>query len=197
QDVRFLATLAAHLAVGLDKVRTHAELRRHHDLLEQAVRERTAELRKAYDELRSVDAMKDRFLSNVSHEMRSPLTAVIGAATFLRDYDGRPEQRREMADAILHAASSLKELPDGPLRVARLETGSEIAGDALPPAEVVADALRLASAESRVQVTIDPGVASIAADRRLLARAVANLVDNAVKFGPPGGPVELRVGTCV
>jgi len=118
------------------------------------VRERTAELRKAYDDLRSVDAMKDRFLSNVSHEMRSPLTAIIGAASFLRDYDGRPEQRREMADAILHAASSLKELLDGLLRVAGLEGGSEIAGEPLAPAELVAEALRVACVESRVTVPI-------------------------------------------
>ncbi|HEX4823412.1 MAG TPA: ATP-binding protein [Candidatus Polarisedimenticolaceae bacterium] len=197
EDVRFLATLAAHLGVGLDKVRTHAELRRHHDLLEQAVRERTAELRKAYDELRSVDAMKDRFLSNVSHEMRSPLTAVIGAASFLRDYDGRPEQRREMADAVLHAASTLKDLLDGLLRVAGLETGAAVAAAPVPPAELCAEALRIACAEGRVAVVLDPSIGSISADRRLIARAVANLIDNAIKFGPSQGPIELKVGPCM
>jgi len=196
-EVRFLGTLAGHLAVGLDKVRTHAEIRRHRDRLEQTVRERTQDLRKAYDELRSVDAMKDRFLSNVSHEMRSPLTAIIGAATFLKDYEGRKEQRDEMAEAILHAAGTLRGLLDGVLRVAGLESAATPTVEPVALAEVLAEALRLAEAEGLVGVTIDPRVSTLPADRRLMARAIANLVDNARKFGADGGPVEVRVSSCM
>lgn len=196
-EIRFLATLAGHLAVGLDKVRTHAEIRRHRDRLEQTVRERTVELRKAFDDLTSLDAMKDRFLSNVSHEMRSPLTAIIGAATFLKDYDGRREQREEMAAAILHAADSLHALLDGLLRVAGLKgTGAPSVGP-VGATELVAEALRLAGNEGRVGVTIDPKIETVQADRQLVPRAIANLIDNAIKFGPAGGPVDVRVATCM
>ena len=195
-DVRFLATLAGHLAVGLDKVRTHAELRHHRDRLEATVRERTRELRKAYESLQAVDAMKDRFLANVSHEMRSPLTAVLSAAAFLRDYDGSREQREEMAATILQAGESLRRLLDGVIRVASLEVDRDADAAPAPPAEVVAEALRLAGRRDGVAVAIDPRVDVLTADTPALARAVGNLVDNAFKFSPEGTPVEIRVAPC-
>jgi signal transduction histidine kinase/signal recognition particle receptor subunit beta len=197
QDVRFLATLAGHLAVGLDKVRIHTEIRRHRDRLETTVRERTRELRKAYEDLKALDAMKDRFLSNVSHEMRSPLTAIIGAATVLKDYDGKREQREEMASAILHASESLHRLLDGLIRVASLEGEGLVHATPSSPAEIVGEALRLAGRDERVNLVIDPRVDSIPADGALLARAVGNLVDNAFKFAPDGAPVDIRVAPCM
>jgi hypothetical protein len=196
-DVRFLATLAGHLAVGLDKVRTHAELRRHRDSLEDTVRERTRELRKAYESLKAVDAMKDRFLANVSHEMRSPLTAVLSAAAYLRDYEGSREQREEMAATILHAGEALRRLLDGVIRVASLEVDRDANAGPAAPAEVIAEALRLAGREDGVAVAIDPRVNMLTADTPALARALGNLVENAFKFSPTGAAVEIRVAPCM
>jgi signal transduction histidine kinase/signal recognition particle receptor subunit beta len=196
-DVRFLATLAGHLAVGLDKVRGHAELKRHRDRLEDAVRERTRELRKAYDSLKAADAMKDRFLANVSHEMRTPLTAVLSAASYLRDYDGSPDERREMASTIVHAGDALRRLLDGVIRVASLDAAAEAGPSHTPPAEIVAEALRLAGRHDGVAITIDPKIGRVTADAEALARALGNLIDNAFKFSPAGSAVELRVSSCV
>jgi two-component system sensor histidine kinase KdpD len=189
--------LAGHLAVGLEKVRIHEELRANRDRLEELVSARTRALRTAYDELKTVDAMKDRFLANVSHEMRSPLTVIIGAATFLKDYAGDPSEREEMATGILRSSEALDRLIDGLLRVARLDAGDETALEDVTPADVVADALRVAGAEGRTSVLFDPRIASFPADPARLARALANLVDNALKFGPAATPVELRVSPCV
>ena len=197
EDVRFLATLAGHLAVGLEKVRIYEELRDHRDRLETTVRERTRSLQCAYEELRSLDGVKDRILASVSHEMRTPLTAIIGAATFLKDYDGDRAEREEMAAGILAASVALDGLIDGLLRAARLEAGPELALADASCAEVVAEALRLARAERRASVQLDPRVAAVRGDAARLARALANLVDNALKFGPAGAPVEVRVGPCV
>jgi hypothetical protein len=196
-DVRFLATLAGHLAVGLEKVRIHEELRAHRDRLEEVVSARTRSLRKAYEELKSVDAMKDRFLANVSHEMRSPLTAIISAATFLRDYEGDPSDRAEMAACILQASKALDALVDGLLRVARLDAGDDAPLEDVAPADVVADALGIASALGRTDVLFDPRIAPFPADPPRLARALANLLDNALKFSSAGEPVELHVSPCV
>jgi len=196
-DVRFLATLAGHLAVGLEKVRTYEELRAHRDRLEEVVSARTRSLRKAYDELKSVDAMKDRFLANVSHEMRSPLTVIISAATFLRDYEGDPSERAEMAAGILKASQSLDGLVDGLLRVARLDADDEAELEEVAPADIVADALSAAGAVGHARVLLDPRLAPFPAVPARLARALANLLDNAQKFAPAAEPVELHVSPCL
>ena len=196
-DVRFLATLAGHLAVGLEKARAHAAIQAERDRLDETVQDRTRALRRAYEDLRSVEATKDRLLANVSHEMRTPLTAIVSAASFLEDYDGERAQRAEMAGTIRRAAGTLSTLIDGLLRVARLEAGSDAPLRPTPPEDLVAEALRLAHATGAVSVLIDPRVESVPADLDRLARALANLVENALKFGPADEEVEIRLSPCV
>ncbi len=196
-DVRFLATLAGHLAVGLEKVRIYEELRAHRDRLEDVVSARTRSLRKAYDELKSVDGMKDRFLANVSHEMRSPLTGIISAATFLRDYEGDRSERAEMAAGILRASRALDGLVDGLLRVARLDDGDEAALEQVAPADIVAGALSAAGVLESTSVLLDPLLEPFPAVPSRLVRALANLLDNAKKFGVAEVPIELHVSPCL
>ncbi len=195
-DVRFLSTLAGQLAVGLENARAHAELARRRDQLETQVAARTRALRRAYDELRALERTKDRFLSGLSHEMRSPLTVVVSAASFLRDYEAGAGERREMTSAILAAASTLERLLDNLFRVARLD------GDVSPsrrartlPAEIVGEALRLAG-HPEARVVVNPAAPPVDADPERLARAVANLVENAVKFSPAGSTIEVRATPC-
>jgi hypothetical protein len=196
-DVRFLAMLAGHLGVGLEKARAHAELESERDRLEESVRERTRALRRAYEDLRALDAAKDRLLAGVSHEMRTPLTAIVSAASFLEDYDGPRAVRAEMAGTIREASGSLGHLIDGLLRVASLDAVDDPALAATPPEDVVAEALRLAHATGAVSVRIDPRVESVPADLDRLARALANLVENALKFGAADEEVEVRLAPCV
>ena len=196
-DVRFLATLAGHLGVGLEKARAHAEVEAERDRLEDTVRRRTIDLRRAYEDLRALDAAKDRLLGSVSHEMRTPLTAIVSAASFLEDYDGERSQRAEMAATIRRAAGTLGGLIEGLLRVARLDVPTEATLAATPPEDLIAEALRLAQATGAVSVLIDPRVVSVPADLDRLARALANLVDNALKFGPSDEEVEVRLTPCV
>jgi signal transduction histidine kinase/signal recognition particle receptor subunit beta len=196
-DVRFLATLAGHLGVGLEKARVHAELESERDRLDESVRQRTRALRRAYEDLRALDAAKDRLLAGVSHEMRTPLTAIVSAASFLEDYDGARAVRTEMAATIREASGSLGRLIDGLLRVASVDAVEEAALTATPPEDVIAEALRLAHATGAVSVLIDPRVESVPADLDRLARALANLVENALKFGPADEEVEVRLAPCV
>jgi signal transduction histidine kinase/signal recognition particle receptor subunit beta len=191
-DVRFLATVAAHLAVGFDKARVHAELEGHRKRLEEIVHARTGELKRAYENLRSLDQVKDRFLSSLSHEMRTPLTAVLSAATFLRDYEGTPEERGEMIAGILEAGRNLERLLENVFRVTRLEgPGQKLEMGRTRIGVLVAEALRVAGSP-QVAVEIKDDSAEVSLDLARAARAVANLVDNALKFSPPGSPVEVR-----
>jgi signal transduction histidine kinase/signal recognition particle receptor subunit beta len=191
-DVRFLATVAAHLNVGFDKARTHAELQGHRKQLEEIVRTRTAALQKAYQELQSLDHLKDRFLSSLSHEMRTPLTAIVSAATFLHDYEGSPDERAEMVAGILQSGRALDRLIENLFRVVRLEgPGQKLEVTQATVGDLLREALRLAG-EPTVSLDLAENVGAGSFDLPRAARAVANLLDNARKFSPPDSPVELR-----
>ena len=197
EDLRFLGTVAAHLAASLDKVRLYAEVASHRDALEERVRERTRALRQAHEDTRALERVKDRFLSNLSHEMRSPLTAIVTAGTCLRDYGGDAGAREELVQDILGCAQALSGKLDALFELARLETERP----ALQPARIASEKIM----EEAVQVS---GVAQTAtevlgasevleADAPRLARAVANLLDNAAKFSPAGSEILLRAAPAI
>jgi signal transduction histidine kinase/signal recognition particle receptor subunit beta len=191
EDVRFLATVGGHLTAGLQKARLHQELASQRDRLEESVNARTAQLRRAYDELRGMEQMKDRFLNNLSHEMKSPLTAILTSAAFLRDYKSNDEERSEMVRSIIDCSETLERLLDDLLRVS--------AADAAPRAlqvqrvtvgDFAGQVLRLAGNE-RVRCTIGDSPKAVHVDPERLARAVLNMLDNALKFSEEADPVEL------
>jgi two-component system sensor histidine kinase KdpD len=125
--------------------------------------------------------------------MRTPVASILAAASFLRDYEGSPDERREMIASIVDASRTLDGLIEGLLRVARLGSGSESLDLVLAePREVASRAVSL-SGRAGVTVEGSPDLASLAADPERLSRALANLIDNAVKFSPPGSPVVVRV----
>jgi len=161
--------------------------------LESLVKARTEALRKAYDELRRLERMKDRLLSGMSHEMKSPLTAVVNAATCLAGYDGEPAARAEIADSLRASARTLERLMNDLLRIADLDRDLESLQARDVAAEQVArDALDLAGGPP-VRLTVDASLAPLRVDVAKLGRALANVVDNAVKFSPAGSEIELRV----
>jgi len=193
ENIRFLSTTAAHLSAGLEKARLYSELNSTKDHLEGIVQDRTAQLRKTYEELRHQEQVKDRFLSNLSHEMRTPLTAATSAAVFLRDYEGSPEARVEMVDSILTACGAMKDQLENLFRVLQIDSaGDDLRISQVTPAELVLEASQLAGGDD-IRFEVDPGVESLEIDLPQVARAVANLLDNAVKFGGVGGEVRLTI----
>jgi signal transduction histidine kinase/signal recognition particle receptor subunit beta len=192
-DVRFLASVANHLAVGLEKASLYDRLAAQKSRLEQLVEERTAQLRKAYEDLRGLDKMKDRFLGALSHEMKTPLTAVLSSALFLRDYETSADQRREMIGSIVESGQTLQRLLDDLFRVTGLEDQSRPLERSDVTAEaLVREAVQLSGHRAiRCRIAGLPGAFRV--DVARLARAVSNLIDNAAKFSPPGAKVELAV----
>lgn len=144
----------------------------------------------------SVDAQR-RLVTDASHELRTPVTSVRTNAEVLRAQPDLPvAERTEILDDVVAQADELG------LLVADL---IELARDGEPPnaaereevrldelvAEAVTRARRLAPG-ARFTLEAEPAV--VEAHRERLSRAVNNLLDNAVKHGPPGGPIEVRTG---
>jgi signal transduction histidine kinase len=196
QSVETSVRLADGLATSHGRAqrleREREALREDRGHLEALVKSRTEALRTAYEQLRQVERMKDRFLSGLSHEMKTPLTAVVSAAAFLADYEGEPEQRAEMARSLRASARTLERLMNDLLRVAHLERDAALKIDHVSAERVARDVLDLTNG-SRVRVRVDDRLGLLRVDRAKLARALANLVDNAAKFSPPDADIELRV----
>ena len=142
------------------------------------------------------ERVKTDFLSTVSHELRTPLTPIRGYADLLRR--GRvPRRRAEVyIDEIDEAARRLERIVTLLVEVAAMEAGryrAEI--EPLGPGDLlsaVAARWRGQSPRHRFVVRVPKSLPKVGADERALATVVDELIDNAVKFSPKGGKVELR-----
>jgi two-component system, OmpR family, phosphate regulon sensor histidine kinase PhoR len=149
---------------------------------------------------RVVEQMKSEFVSNVSRELRSPLTSIYGfAETLLRDdvLFGE-EERATFLSYIASEAGRLTAIVDRLLSVARLDSGDLQVQ--LSPTDVGAVVSEVVSAakqslkldDHQIELDLPPEPLTVDADREKLRQIVMDLVENAVKYSPGGGPV--RVG---
>ena len=192
EDVRFMKTLGAHLEVGLDQIRLHQKVATHRDELEKKVGQRTVALRRAYDDLREMEQTKDRLLNNLSHEMRTPLTAILGAATFLHDYRSNASQRSELTQSILESGETLQRHLDQLLRLAELDESSSLSLSATTGKELIDAAVGLCETD-RIEVRLPNSDEALRLDLDRVSRALSNLLDNAVKFSPADAQIQLEL----
>lgn len=193
--VRFNAMARAVERHRVETTRTRREL-------EHRVSLRTQELEQANSALRSLDRAKDSFLSNVSHEMRTPLTSILASVEILRKFDGgSPEERREFLAIVDEESRRLLELIDSVLEIAALEAAPlELKRSSVATEALVDAAIRRAQpgAAARGLVLIRSGRGLIGTpvdcDADRIGRVLDGLLDNAVKFSPEGATVDVRVG---
>jgi signal transduction histidine kinase len=152
--------------------------------------------RSTADELRRLSALRADFVSLVSHELRSPMAAVIGAA---RTLQGRwrkltPEQRQSFLALIGDETSRLATLIDDVLDTSRIEAGTfSFTFSNVDLAELLRDVVAAAEiAQDEVELTADVGtLPHVRGDRERLRQVIQNLVDNAVKYSSAGGRVQV------
>jgi two-component system sensor histidine kinase CreC len=160
-------------------------------------------LRAAYDEMR--DALAGRsyvadYVQTLTHELKSPLSAIRGAAELLEDAGMPQDQRQRFLGNIARETGRIQEVVDRMLELTALEAQRSLADVrpvALGPLLAEVAAAAQARAEPRgVRVTVaepgSPGV-EVEGDPFLLRRALSNLVDNAIDFSPDGGEVRLAL----
>jgi two-component system sensor histidine kinase KdpD len=144
------------------------------------------------------DRLRSALLTSISHDLRTPLASILGAAGSLRAYPHLLDEagREELAATIQEEAERLSRFIANLLDMTRLESG-EVAPNAAPtdPGEVVGSALRRAAkilAGHRVEVAVAPDLPLLELDPVLLEQVLFNLLDNAAKYAPPGSTVTLR-----
>ncbi|HET8757945.1 MAG TPA: ATP-binding protein [Solirubrobacteraceae bacterium] len=143
--------------------------------------------------LRRSDEIKTAVLRSVSHDLRSPLTAIVAAAEALASPALEESERTELADAIAHESRRLSRLIDQLIDLSRLQAGAaEPRPDWTSLDEVIRAAVEDTGAPGeRVKLAIDPDLPLIRADATQLRRAIANLVDNALRYGGDR-PISVR-----
>lgn len=145
------------------------------------------------------ESLRNAMLAAVSHDYRTPLATILGAASSLAEQAGRhdPQQRQRLAEVIVDEAQRLSRLTDNTLQLARLgapgvvlrcdwESAEEIAGAVVRRARRRPDGARL-------RVRLEPDLPLLWCDALLVHQLLDNLVDNALKYSPAGTPVELLV----
>jgi signal transduction histidine kinase len=144
---------------------------------------------------REIERMKTEFLSNVSHELRTPLTPIKGYAEVLARRDVGAEATRKFASQILDSTGRLERIVATIVDFAALDSGRlELRPQPLVLHDMVEEMLEEWRAaypgrefRRRVGKTLPPA----AADPVMLRRCLDELVSNAVKFSPSGGPVSI------
>jgi signal transduction histidine kinase len=150
---------------------------------------------------RAVEQMKTDFVSTVSHELRTPLAAIYGAAMTLqrRDVVVEEPQREKLLEVVSSEADRLARIVNDILWASRLESGRMNVAiercDAGALATEVVDVLRSRAPEG-IEVTISKsrGLPPVAADPDKLRQILTNLIDNAIKYSPDGGRVDVEIG---
>jgi signal transduction histidine kinase len=138
--------------------------------------------------------IRDDFLAMLSHELRNPLSGIVGAAQLLRIETANPAQKRHAQDILMRQGRHLTRIVDDLLDLARLARG-KIKMNMQPVelaavVESVVDALRVAGRiEQQLSCRLEP--AWIRADRTRIEQVVGNLVSNAIKYTPAHGSIEI------
>ena len=145
------------------------------------------------DALRRSDDIKTAVLRSVSHDLRSPLTAIVAAGEALSSPALTDADRAELADAIAQESARLTRLVDQLLDLSRLQAGAAAPrADWISIDEVIRAAVEDTGAPSdSVRLAIAPDLPLIRADATQLRRAFANLIENALRYGA-GHPVSVR-----
>jgi signal transduction histidine kinase len=153
------------------------------------------ELDAAYRGLRELDRMKSEFIAIASHELRSPLSIVMGYAKMVRD---RSEgEQRDYSQRVLDGAERIKAIVDDMMRLREFDRKqSQLSLEQAPLEELVAQAVeRLAPAAHQKRQTLEvalpeaPVMSTLDREKTLLV--LGNLLANAIKFTPLGGRVHI------
>jgi len=146
-------------------------------------------------ERKKAELLKDEFIGMVSHELKTPLTVIIGALSVARMQGVSTGQAKEFVDDAINHAYILADIVDNLLELSRSQTNRlELRKEPVNAVEVARSVVaRLKDRPSIHQFTIDfPAVLPpVMVDRLRLERIIHNLVDNAIKFSPKGGEVKL------
>jgi two-component system sensor histidine kinase KdpD len=158
-------------------------------------------LAKGLDEARvlaETERLRAALLTSISHDLRTPLASIIGTVSSLRSFPEKygAADREELLATLQEEAERLNRFVSNLLDMTRLESGAvELRLELIDVSEIVGSALQRAGnvlAGHRVEIDIEPGLPMLRLDAVLFEQVLFNLLDNAAKYSPVGGRIDIR-----
>jgi signal transduction histidine kinase len=177
-DGDFLAVLSGQASIALENARLFTQIQ------------------EAYDQLQMLDHMKSEFINIAAHELRTPLSILMGYAAVLEDELEGVQQ--DYLSKITRNALRLRALVDDMLNLKHLESGKiSLNQDEVDLPEVFTDiiqdmSLMIEEKELSLETIIPPDFPPMTVDRQKLDLIIMNLMHNAIKFTPVGGQITFR-----
>ncbi|PIY59876.1 histidine kinase, partial [Candidatus Woesearchaeota archaeon CG_4_10_14_0_8_um_filter_47_5] len=187
----------------LENARLYSEIEHFNQRLKEEIAQATQILREKNVELEKMDQLRSEFVSNVSHEFRTPLTSILGYAKLLHHGKLGPltPQQKQSLSIILEESERLTRLINSVLDIARLESGKESLS--ITPVDIVEIAkgamISLVNTAQEKQIKMylknPESLLLVRADNDKIKQVFVNLLSNALKFSPRKGKVAITIAT--
>jgi two-component system, chemotaxis family, CheB/CheR fusion protein len=153
----------------------------------------------ARQEAENANRAKDDFLSNLSHELRNPLTAIVGWAQLLQNHQLDRHKIEHGLDIIYRSAKAQSQLIEDMLDLSRIASGklhlNMLRLDLAPVVNAAIESVQISADAKSIQLVANLTPTKILGDVDRLGQVLWNLLTNAIKFTPTGGRVEIALAT--
>ena len=157
----------------------------------------TQQMRVAADVQLAIATRRDGFIATASHELRTPMTALMGLSELLITREPGPEDRRRWYETINRESTRLAQIVSHMLDVTRIQSGAVSIDltqvDLAKAIDDVVSMLHSLSSSHHLSVDIPEETPPVIADPDKLVQVLMNIIENAIKFSPDGGDVSVRV----
>lgn len=200
REVFLLNSIANQMAVLIENHTLYDRMKEKNEELvrsRKALKENLEEVKRANIELGRLNASKNSFIGMASHELKTPLTSIMGGLQFLLFYSDIPmtPEQKEMMQSVYEGVTQLKGIVDDLLSISRIEAkGFAVHTRPVKLSDLCQEVrqtllLPLSERDIRLEIADDP--CRVPADEGFCRLAVRNLMENAIKFTPDGGRVAI------
>ncbi|MDY8023263.1 HAMP domain-containing sensor histidine kinase [Paenibacillus polymyxa] len=148
-------------------------------------------------ELKSIEMMRNDFVANISHEFKTPLTAIEGYATLLQDNELEDDERLQYIQMILDSTKQLSTLSSNILRLSKLENQDKVTDKTLYRLDEQMRQVLLyfekTWLDKELELILDLPKTMFYQNENLLMQVWINLLSNAIKFTPPRGSIQVTL----
>ncbi|SNB47270.1 ATP-binding protein [Geobacter sp. DSM 9736] len=200
REVFLLTSIASQLAVLIENHTLYDRMKEQNvelQLSRQELKDNLLRVKEANTELERLNDAKNSFIGMASHELKTPITSILGGVEFLLKYSGlqmTPEQL-DIFTSVYEGVTQLKTLVDDLLSISRLEADGIILQKRslrmIPLCREILDTFALPLSKRQLVIDITGDDTPVLADEAFSKLAIRNLLENAIKFTPDGGKVEV------